>query len=150
MEYISTVLYLIAGIAGIILFWCLYKIGTEKQKQLTSAQKEQQYNTENLIAGWLIALLPIIVWIIQIFIELPSTLPIDAIACGVDRESLKKQEIWKRGQIAWGWCLLSPVYLYKRTKLLKESMIKFWILIAQYCLMVAMIMLAIFFDVSIL
>lgn len=149
MEYISTVLYLIAGIAGIILFWCLYKIGTEKQKQLTSAQKEQQYTTANLMNGWLIALLPTIIWIVEIFIKVP-TAPYDFILCMLDRESLKKQEIWKRGQIAWGWCLLSLVYLYKRTKLLKESMIKFWILIAQYCLMVAMIMLAIFFDVSIL
>lgn len=149
MEYINTVLYLIAGIAGIILFWCLYKIGTEKQKQLTSAQKEQQYTTANLMNGWLIALLPTIIWIVEIFIKVP-TAPCDIILCMLDRESLKKQEIWKRGQIAWGWCLLSPVYLYKRTKLLKESMIKFWILIAQYCLMVAMIMLAIFFDVSIL
>ncbi len=150
MEYISIILYLIAGIAGIILFWCLYKIGTEKQKQLTPSEKRQQYEKGNFAGGWLIALLPIIVWIVQIFIELPTTVPYDAIACTVDRENLKKQEVWKHGKIAWGWCLLSPVYMYKRTKLLKESMVKFWILIAQYCLMVATLMLAIFFDGSIL
>ncbi|MCQ2582107.1 MAG: hypothetical protein MJ170_03985 [Alphaproteobacteria bacterium] len=148
MEYIKALFYLIIVIASIILFYCLYKIGVEKQKLLTPAQKEQQYNSANLISGWSIALLPIIICIVEIFIELPRV-PFDVLMCVIDREGLKKQKIWEQGQIAWGWCLLSPVYLYKRTKLLKENMTKFWILIAQYCLMVTMIILEIFFDVLI-
>ncbi len=73
--------------------------------------------------GWVIALDPIISLIINTFI------PIDILFCFWDRERLRKQNIWKHKQIAWGWCLLSPVYLYKRTKLLNESMLKFriWI-----------------------
>ena len=84
--------------------------------------------------GWLIALYPIISLIINTFI------PIDIIFCFWDRERLRKQSVWKHKQIAWGWCLLSPVYLYKRTKLLNESMLKFriWIYIfAGFCIYVA-------------
>lgn len=138
-----TFFYIIAGIAGIILLWCLYKIGMERQQQqrqhLTKTQQEklkQQYKWVNLVSGWMIALLPVIGVIIGCFVDLSSVRgSFDVAFCMADRESLKRQEVWKRGKIAWGWCLLSPVYLYKRTKLLKESMLKFWLLTAQYCIL---------------
>lgn len=44
-----------------------------------------------------------------------------------DRNLLKTQDGWEKKKIAWGWFLFTPVYLYKRARLLKESLLKFWI-----------------------
>lgn len=147
MENILIFLYAVIIIGSIILLWCLYKIFSEKAKksepkQLTKQQTEQLQKA-NAITGWLIALSGIIGVVIgtilEAFLSHSVNIPFDIIFCITDRESLKKQSVWEKGKIAWGWCLLSPVYLYKRTKLLNESMLKFWILMAQFFISIVLI-----------
>lgn len=99
--------------------------------------KKQEQDFNKLI-GWLITLLPTISVIAQYLITLPK-LPYVVILCICDRESLKRQDVWKNGKIAWGWCLFSPVYLYKRARLLKESLLKFWLNLLQFCILFAYI-----------
>lgn len=85
---------------------------------------KEQLEKQNNIMGWAIAFsIPIQAILYRIF----GSLPFDIIFSICDRSLLKKQDIWKKGPIAWGWCLISPVYLYKRTKLLNDTMTKFWI-----------------------
>ena len=106
-----------------------------------SKTKKQEQSVNNVM-GWIITLEPIILAMLGFWVMLPR-LPYDAILCFADRESLKRQAIWKKGKIAWGWCLLAPVYLYKRTKLLNESMLKFWLLVIQWCILIFILVAAI-------
>ena len=147
MENILIFLYAVIIIGSINLLWCLYKIFSEKAKksepkQLTKQQTEQLQKA-NAITGQLIALSGIIGVVIgtilEAFLSHSVNIPFDIIFCITDRESLKKQSVWEKGKIAWGWCLLSPVYLYKRTKLLKESLLKFWLLVIQIGLLVSFV-----------
>ena len=105
---------------------------------MKTKSKKQEVKEINSMMGWIIALSPlwyiIVIRISQLtwHSNVLKYIPIDIILCIIDRELLKKQDVWKKGKIAWGWCLLSPVYLYKRTKLLKENMLKFWIYFIPY------------------
>lgn len=103
--------------------------------------KNQAQNMNNVM-GWLIALaLPIAMVIITIIPFLAGKCPFDILFCLLDRQNLKQQAVWKKGPIAWGWCIISPVYLYKRTILLKEPMTKFWIATILYTIVMLVAML---------
>ena len=100
---------------------------------LTKEQKEQLEKINNVM-GWLVAFSLPIQAVCTAILPVLSRIPFDIILSGADREVLKNQDVWKKSPIAWGWCLISPVYLYKRTILLKDSMTKFWIHTILYCL----------------
>lgn len=100
---------------------------------LTKEQKEQQEKMNNVM-GWLIAFSILIQAVCSAILPVLNGIPFDIVFSFSDREVLKKQDVWKKSPIAWGWCLISPVYLYKRTILLKDSMTKFWIHTILYCL----------------
>ena len=83
---------------------------------------KQEIKESNSMMGWIIALSPlwyiIVIRISQLTLHsnVLKYIPIDIILCIIDRELLKKQDVWKKGKIAWGWCIISPIYFYKRTK----------------------------------
>lgn len=87
------------------------------------------------ILGWIIAFdEPIVCFFFDSFPQLKqygvfgvTFWVVSLFLCFWDRQLLKTQDTWFKNKIAWGWCLLPPVYLYKRAKVLKESLSKFWI-----------------------
>ena len=88
--------------------------------------------------GWLIALFPVVWIILSIFDSIWVANFLYFLLCFCDDVELEKGKI----RIAWGWCLLPPVYLYKRAKLLKESLLKFWLLVIQIGLLVSFVISA--------
>lgn len=99
--------------------------------------KNKQIEQKQEVLGWLIALQTVIDGFLEsLFPQFMSlsvviwfSIILFILLCFWDRNLLKKQDNWKKNKIAWGWCLFSPVYLYKRARLLKESLLKFWVCI---------------------
>ena len=88
--------------------------------------------------GWEVALFPIVWIILSIFASIWVANFLYFLLCFNDNVYLGKGKL----KIAWGWCLLPPVYLYKRAKLLKESLLKFWLLVIQIGLLVSFVISA--------
>ncbi|MCQ2582108.1 MAG: hypothetical protein MJ170_03990 [Alphaproteobacteria bacterium] len=92
------------------------------------------------ILGWLIALQGVINGFLQSmfpqFMSVRAVIWISIIffilICFWDRNLLKTQDGWQKEKIAWGWCLFTPVYLYKRARILKENLLKFWICLISF------------------
>ncbi len=76
----------------------------------------------NSVIGWLAAFGYIIGYVLLLFIGQAATW-ISVILCVVDRQTLKTYG----KHIALGWCLLPPVYMYKRAKVLNDGFTKFWV-----------------------
>lgn len=110
--------------------------------------KDKQLNQKLEILGWVIALEVIIDGFLQSmfpqFMSLGAVIWFNLIffvvLCFWDRNLLKKQDNWKKNKIAWGWCLFSPVYLYKRARVLKENLLKFWICMISFVLSMIYVM----------
>lgn len=102
--------------------------------------KTKQIEQKHEVLGWLIALQTVIGGFLQSMF--PQFMSITAVIwfntiffvflCFWDRNLLKTQDSWEKNKIAWGWCLFSPVYLYKRARVLKESLLKFWICLVSF------------------
>lgn len=100
-------------------------------------------NTDQTLSvmGWLITFDIIIGWVLNMIFNSTFFGMIGFILCLSDREVLKR---YKDMKISVWRCLLPPTYLYKRAKLMNDSMTKFYINLVFYILSSILAILAIY------
>ncbi|MBQ6027034.1 MAG: hypothetical protein IJL21_00550 [Alphaproteobacteria bacterium] len=86
-------------------------------KELTNEQKQQSLN----MLGWFCAFAGVIGGILQAFFGQFAIFS-EMIICFVDRKYVKE---YTNKSIPWGYCLITPLYLYQRATQLKENKTKF-------------------------
>lgn len=86
-------------------------------KELTKEQITQQLN----VCGWICALAGVIGGVLQAFFGQFAIFS-EMIICFMDRKCVKK---YAGKSIPWGYCLITPLYLYQRATQLKENKTKF-------------------------
>jgi len=92
-----------------------------------------EYGIQNQVPqgmAWSIALVPIIIWFIELFVVMPSGAIVGMYAglTVADRKELKDAGFYRQPHWLWG-IFLAPVYLWKRATLYNQSREKFWVFI---------------------